>query len=186
MIVPVSVFAPDRAVLVLHISCFVSLFMCRVFIKEPWIETTLHFGPPLLQLKKTVTHITCTTLFMETLYSICFFMSVYCELRMKVEQKIREPRTSVDGLTCCNGFLLTAYLVKTETGTITHKTQHQTGYLNMVPNQRQWLTPASDWEPYQAKHRNRQTRHTTECPLRSHPDQTKHRTYKANYGQGVI
>ena len=25
----------------------------------------------------------------------------------------------------------------TETGTITHKTQHQTDYLNMVPNQRQ-------------------------------------------------
>jgi hypothetical protein len=28
VIVPVSVFAPDRAVLVFHISCFVSLFMC--------------------------------------------------------------------------------------------------------------------------------------------------------------
>ena len=34
VIVPVSVFAPDRAVLVSHISCFVSLFMYSFFIKK--------------------------------------------------------------------------------------------------------------------------------------------------------
>ena len=28
----------------------------------------------------------------------------------------------------------------------------KTGYLSMVLNQRQRLTSASDWEPYQAKH----------------------------------
>jgi hypothetical protein len=28
----------------------------------------------------------------------------------------------------------------------------KTGYLSMVLNQRQQLTAASDWEPYQAKH----------------------------------
>ena len=34
------------------------VYSCIVFfIKEPWITTTLHFGPPLLQPKKTVTHV---------------------------------------------------------------------------------------------------------------------------------
>ena len=92
-----------------------------------------------------------------------------------IQNKNREkPKTALSGAT------------NTKTGTITHKTQHKTGYLNMAPNQRQWLTPASDWEPYQAQ-TQKQTNKTSniECPLRSHPDQTKHRTYKANYGQGV-
>jgi hypothetical protein len=40
----------------------------------------------------------------------------------------------------------------------------------MVPNQRQWLTPASDWELYQVKHRNRQTRqHRMPTQLTSWP-----------------
>ena len=37
---------------------------------------------------------------------------------------------------------------------ITHKTQVGKGYLSMILNQRQQTTPASDWEPYQAKHIN--------------------------------
>ena len=32
------------------------------------------------------------------------------------------------------------------------QTRVGTGYLSMVLNQRQRLTAASDWEPYQAKH----------------------------------
>ena len=35
--------------------------------------------------------------------------------------------------------------------TTTHKHQVGTGYLSMVLKQRQRLTAASDWEPYQAK-----------------------------------
>ena len=36
------------------------------------------------------------------------------------------------------------------------QTQVGTGYLSMVLNQRQGLTAASDWEPYQAKHKEMQ------------------------------
>ena len=48
----------------------------------------------------------------------------------------------------------------------THKTENnypqikwegKTGYLSMVLNQKQRLTAASDWEPYQAKHIEIQT-----------------------------
>ena len=65
------------------------------------------------------------------------------------------------------------------------KPQHQTGYLNMVPNQRQWLTPASDWEPYQAQ-TQKQTNKTSniECPLRSHPDQPQHRNIQSKLWSG--
>ena len=38
--------------------------------------------------------------------------------------------------------------------TITHNSKVKPGYLSMVLNQGQRLTAASDWEPYQAKHRN--------------------------------
>ena len=39
-----------------------------------------------------------------------------------------------------------------KTGKNNPPTQVGTGYLSMVLNQRQQLTAASDWEPYQAKH----------------------------------
>jgi hypothetical protein len=56
----------------------------------------------------------------------------------------------------------------------------------MVPNQRQWQTPASDWEPYQAKHRTRQTRHVTQNAHSAHTLTNQNiETNKANYGQGV-
>ena len=47
-------------------------------------------------------------------------------------KKREKTKTALSGVT------------KTKTGTLTHKTQHKTGYLNMVPNQRQRLTPASE------------------------------------------
>jgi hypothetical protein len=63
--------------------------------------------------------------------------------------------------------------------TTTHKTQHKTGYLNMVPSQRQWQTPASDWEPYQAKQQiqDRNTKHRMPTQLTSWPTlkQRKHK-----------
>ena len=57
-------------------------------------------------------------------------------------------------------------MVKTQTQkTTTHKHQVGTGYLSMVLNQRQRLTAASDWEPYQAKHVEIENiEHETECP----------------------
>ena len=50
-------------------------------------------------------------------------------------------------------------MTKTNKGSERHETESNylqtqvgTGYLGMVLNQRQRLTAASDWEPYQAKH----------------------------------
>ena len=53
----------------------------------------------------------------------------------------------------------------------------KTGCLSMVLNQTQRATAASDWEPYQAKHRNKKPRlHNLEAHPNSRPDQTKTET----------
>ena len=46
----------------------------------------------------------------------------------------------------------------------THKTQVGRGYLSMILNQRQLTTPASDWEPYQAKGKTQHRKRNIDKP----------------------
>ena len=58
----------------------------------------------------------------------------------------------------------------------THETRVGKGYLSMILNQRQLKTPASDWEPYQAKHKTQHRKTNIDNPPNSHPDHTKTRS----------
>ena len=72
-----------------------------------------------------------------------------------------------------NETVLNGEIQNTEQKIITHETQVKKGYLSMILNQRQLTTPASDWEPYQAKRKSHHRKTNIDNPPNSRPDHTK-------------